>query len=150
MTTKEQERKALGQIKKIIEGLGPDSYVGIAFEGCAVIAEENINNDFACSMKQRAEAAEKDAKRIGDLYTKAIARADELEKKCDEAYEEITAEAKRRANVADSLRITLEKETARADDAAQIAAALEAENAKMRQEIIELKAKLYDMITAAG
>ena len=45
--------------KKIVEELGENSYVGTAFEGCFEIAEENINNDFACSMKQRAEAAEK-------------------------------------------------------------------------------------------
>ena len=43
--TKDQERKALGQIRKIIESLGPDSYVGAAFEGCFDIAESNIEND---------------------------------------------------------------------------------------------------------
>lgn len=58
MTTKAQERKALEQIRKIVEGLGEDSYIGTAFEGCFEIAEENIENDFACSMKQRKEAAE--------------------------------------------------------------------------------------------
>ena len=58
MTTKEQERKALAQIKKIVEGLGEGSYIGTAFEGCFEIAEQNIENDFACSMQQRAESAE--------------------------------------------------------------------------------------------
>lgn len=58
MTTKEQERKALAQIKKIVDSLGEDSYIAAAFEGCFEIAEENIENDFACSMKQRAESAE--------------------------------------------------------------------------------------------
>lgn len=60
--TKEQERKALEKIKKIVEELGEDSYIGMAFEGCFEIAEENIENDFGCSMKQRAEAAEKKLK----------------------------------------------------------------------------------------
>lgn len=59
MTTKEQERKALQQIRKIVEGLGENSYIATAFEGCFEIAKDNIENDFACSMKQRAEAAEK-------------------------------------------------------------------------------------------
>ena len=59
MTTKEQERKALEQIRKIVAGLGEGSYIGMAFEGCFEIAEENIENDFELSMKQRAEAAEK-------------------------------------------------------------------------------------------
>ena len=59
MTTKDQERKALAQIRKIVEGLGENSYIGMAFEGCFDIAEENIDNDFGCSMKQRADAAER-------------------------------------------------------------------------------------------
>lgn len=59
MSTKEQERKALDRIKKIVESLGEDSYIATAFEGCFEIAAENIENDFACSMKQRAESAEK-------------------------------------------------------------------------------------------
>ena len=57
--TKEQELKALAKIKKIVEELGENSYIGMAFEGCFEIAEGNIGNDFGCSMKQRAEAAEK-------------------------------------------------------------------------------------------
>ena len=61
MTTKEQERKALDQIKKIIASLGENSYIGTAFEGCIEDAEYNIENDFACSMKQRVESAEKRA-----------------------------------------------------------------------------------------
>ena len=52
MTTKEQELKALEKIKKIVEELGEDSYIGMALDGCFEIAEDNINNDSACSMKQ--------------------------------------------------------------------------------------------------
>jgi len=81
MTTKEQERKALEQIRKIVAGLGEDSYIGIAFEGCFEVAEENIENDFACSMKQRAEAAEKreehhrkEANRFKDMAEESQAR----------------------------------------------------------------------------
>ena len=62
--TKEQERKALAQIKKIVEGLGENSYIGMAFEGCFEIAEENIENDFGCSMKQRWEAAQKEVEAL--------------------------------------------------------------------------------------
>lgn len=62
MTTKEQERKALARIKKIIdevsEGNPTNSYIGMAFEGCIEDAEQNIENDWGLSWKQRAEAAE--------------------------------------------------------------------------------------------
>lgn len=61
MTTKAEEYKALEQIKKIVSALGADSYIATAFEGCFEVAEGNIDNDFACSMKQRAESAERQA-----------------------------------------------------------------------------------------
>lgn len=54
--TKDQEREALEKIKAILDTLGPDSYIGTALEGCLEIAAENIENDWACSMKQRVEA----------------------------------------------------------------------------------------------
>lgn len=57
--SKEEERKALNKIKKIVDELGENSYIGAAFDGCFEIAEDNIGNDFCCSMKQRTEAAEK-------------------------------------------------------------------------------------------
>ena len=56
IATKEQERKALEQIKRIVEVLGEDSYIGMAFEGCFEMAETNIENDWGCSWKQKAEA----------------------------------------------------------------------------------------------
>ena len=49
-STKDQERKALEQIAKIIESVGgKDSYIGIAFAGCIEMAQSNIDNDFADS-----------------------------------------------------------------------------------------------------
>lgn len=57
MTTKERERQALAQIRKIVAVLGEESYIGKAFEGCFEIAEENINNDFMISMKERYDTA---------------------------------------------------------------------------------------------
>ena len=71
MSTKEQERKALEQIRSIVASLGADSYVGIALEGCLEIAEENINNDFACSMKQRLGTAENELQKKTEELSKA-------------------------------------------------------------------------------
>ncbi|WP_320973319.1 hypothetical protein [Enterocloster bolteae] len=59
MTTKEQERKALEKIRKIVEELGENSYIGTAFEGCFRDAEDNIEDDAAYSMKSRFEYSEK-------------------------------------------------------------------------------------------
>ena len=62
--TKQQERDTLAEIRKMVEELGPQSYIGTALEGCLEIAEQNIDNDFGCSMQQRAEAAEE---KVADL-----------------------------------------------------------------------------------
>nr|DAE40810.1 MAG TPA: hypothetical protein [Caudoviricetes sp.] len=66
--TKDQERDALATIKKLVEDLGPQSYLATAFEGCFQDAEDNIENDFAFSMKARYEAAEEKLRELGGDY----------------------------------------------------------------------------------
>ncbi|MCD7891630.1 MAG: hypothetical protein LUG26_07795 [Ruminococcus sp.] len=94
MTTKEQELRALEKIRKIVEELGDDSYVGTALEGCFEIAEDNIGNDFACSMKQRAESAEKRAEELDGTasyysaeYDKALEEISRLRKQLEKEQE---------------------------------------------------------------
>ncbi len=72
ISTKEQERKALDQIRKIVENLGPNSYVGTALTGCFDVAEDNIENDFGCSLYEEAEQhAQQEAKaKIAELEAK--------------------------------------------------------------------------------
>lgn len=43
--TKEQERETLRKMKKMVEKLGPDSYIGAALKGVWEIAERNIDLD---------------------------------------------------------------------------------------------------------
>ena len=57
--SKDTEREYLGRIKNILDALGPNSYCAMAFEGCVEDAEENIDNDFAVSMKGRWESEKK-------------------------------------------------------------------------------------------
>lgn len=87
MATKEQERKALEQIRKIVEGLGEDSYIGVAFEGCFEIAENNIESDFFCSMKQRMETAERTVKIYGEEREGLKSRAEHLERQLERELE---------------------------------------------------------------
>lgn len=86
MTTKEQERKALAQIEKILGTLDRDSWVNTAFAGCVEDARENIENDFANSAKERAEHYEK-------KYNEAKQEA----KEAREALEAMKANAEREA-----------------------------------------------------
>ena len=81
LATKEQERKALEKIKKIVEELGEGSYIRTAFAGCFEIAESNIENDFADSMKERYEQAKEDVEHFKST-------ADTLSKEVDSLREE--------------------------------------------------------------
>ena len=140
--TKEQERKALEQIKKIVEGLGDNSYIGMAFEGCFEIAEENITNDFGCSMKQRADKAAEEAEyfkgaaeNFAAEQEKAQKRVEELEKTVEQLTarrDELLKDAERKENDAVKNWNKFREQEDRADRA--------------EEEIIKLKAKLYDLL----
>lgn len=80
MMSKEMESKILSKIEKLISEAGEGSYIAMAFEGCVDDARENIKNDWGCSMKQRAEAAEKHA-------NDAEAKIKELEQKMEQLRE---------------------------------------------------------------
>lgn len=147
MTTKEQERKVLAQIKKLVEGLGESSYIGTAFEGCFEIAAQNIENDWACSMKDNAETAERklnalelrykqDVEHLQGVKTHLEKKVDDLEKDC----ERLKARVIELNGFLDNERVTICSNEAKAEEQAN-------EIAQQAQEIIELKAKLYDMIT---
>ena len=149
MTTKNQERKALEQIRKIVENLGDDSYIGTAFEGCFEIAEENINNDFACSMKERAEAAEKNIELARKKYEEVKAKLDQTEewnegwhRKCDAMQATIN---KMQEQIDQKNAELHEEKVARGlTEVDRIKTDDEIKN--LKAEIIKLKAKLYDMI----
>ena len=127
MITKDQERKALEQIKKIVDSLGDDSYIGTAFEGCFEIAAKNIENDFACSMKERAEIAERRKRELEIKLVKQDQEITELEAKLMAQDQEL--------DKANNDYIALEDKYNAEHN--QIAL--------MQEEITKLKVKLYDM-----
>lgn len=146
-TTKAQERKALEQIRKIVEGLGENSYIGTAFEGCFEIAEENIENDFGLSMKGRCEEAEKKIKQykvvrdelveenkgLRDAYKVA---AERIESK-NEALNSLQEDCNYWREHCKEVQSNYYNEEARCE-------ALEEKIKEQAQQILELKAKLYD------
>lgn len=143
MTTKEQERKALEQIRKIVEGLGKDSYIGTAFDGCFEIAVENIENDFACSMKERKEAAEaaEDGlrERVAQLQ-KTLAEDNAVIERHAKYIDQLEA---RNNDLLQRLRQT--EETAMEN--LKSLTRYQTKASQQEEEIIRLKAKLYDLIT---
>lgn len=101
--TKEQERKALARIKKIVEELGEDSYIGMAFDGCFDVAEENIENDFACSMRQRAEHAEMEAGKYKKMYEDTAADFEAAEATIAGLEQKVLSTARGRSNQSNPL-----------------------------------------------
>lgn len=139
MTTKEQELKALDKIRAIIAGLGEDSYIGTAFDGCLEDAEENIQNDFALSMKDRWQSAEQkliDAKADAQQAHDALDRT--MDKLLDKEEERKTAKSNADA--------WMEKAVAAENAAAEAAQKI----SDLELEIVHLKAKLYDMMIAGA
>lgn len=135
MVTKEQERKALEQIEKIVSALGADSYIATAFDGCFQDAEENIENDFALSMKGRYLTESKKAKDLRSEVDRLKARTLELEEELKEQKISTDAEHK----------FLLIERGKRVEQGEKIRS-LEAMLHDRDMTVMELKAKLYDMI----
>ena len=102
MTTKDQEREALQQIKALVAELGPNSYIATAFKGVFDIAEENIENDFSGNPVEQAQS-------LGEQLAQRTVQVGQLAEERDEY--------KARAEAAEA-------------------------------QLIILKAKLYDYMTA--
>ena len=145
ITTKEQERKALNKIRKIIAELGEDSYVAAAFEGCFEVAEQNIDNDWACSLKQQVESRDKEIFKL-QLENSNL----KLDLKAEKEYHELalqdlqTISANHETLIVENNRlnaelnnVTLIEETNREYYKDLLA--------MKDDEIIRLKAKLYDL-----
>lgn len=155
MTTKDQERKVLAQIKKLVEGLGENSYVGMAFEGCFEDAEQNIENDFGCSMKDRWETSERELKALKNESKQQIEHLTAVRKQLEKQLEEKTNQAG--AYLKDGmahlsrerdLEEQMEQMTADMD---AMRATVEAADEKLEAkelEIMKLKARLFDLMNA--
>ena len=124
MVSKKEELKALSDIKNILKNLGSHSYVGVALEGCLEIAEENIECDFLCSMKQRCDSANEELSKCKhelEEYHSTV-----------KLFKESTEENKVLREESKKWFCQYHEQAARAD--------------KAENEIIFLKAKLYDLI----
>lgn len=146
--TKQQERDTLEKIRKMVERLGPDSYLAAAFEGCFSLAAENIENDWACSMADRARRAEKRAEELEDKLAESMKDYEAAHAAAHAVAEEKDAEnARLKARIQELLKDSehgreyIDTLSARAREAQRRAEAAEA-------EVIHLKAKLYDLLVA--
>ena len=146
--TKAEEIKALEAIKRILDKAGDDSYIGMAFHGCIEMAQSNIENDFA---NDPMEAIDTLRRKLDEETKKAVDFMEAfkaLKRRCEEDKEAHKSDLfqmqgridKAIAERDEAQRAACEKQCNREDYEAQLKA--------KDDEIIRLKAKLYDMMTA--
>lgn len=136
--TNAQEREALAKIREILEGFDPeDTYIGKAFEGCIEQAEENLSSDWMMSYKGRYD-------NVSEQLHAANVRIIELKKTLnqkDDAIARLMDAKNQLSRELEEVKATYAKldfKLARAKETAD----------GLKQTILELKAKLYDMMTA--
>ncbi len=145
--TKQQERDALEKIQKIVEQLGPNSYLATAFEGCFDLAAENIENDWACSMADRVRRAEKRAAELEDKLAESEKDYEAAHAAAHAVAEEKDAEiAQLKAQLA-QMQETARWNGQRCDEEATAAGEAQRRAEAAEAEVIRLKAKLYDYMT---
>ena len=172
--TKAQEREALAKIREILKDFSPkDTYVGKAFEGCVEQAEENLRYDGKMSWKAEYESKNREVARLTEklaevnkkLRESEVSRVDlpkELNQKDDaigrlanaknQLESQIVGEASIRRDYearigqmeSDYKALQISYEGLKAAKKQETAA----EISDLKQTILELKAKLYDMMTA--
>jgi hypothetical protein len=98
MMTKQEERAALGKIEKILTAAGPDSYIGMAFDGCVEYARSNIENDFGDSWKLNA-----------DKWQRCHNDEHKLRIQCQNRISELAAECEKHIAEKDQLRDQLKE-----------------------------------------
>lgn len=144
--TKEEEYEALNQIRGILKDFDPESTcIGKAFEGCVELAKENIDNEWMFS-----ENRDRDAARLDEILTKTTEKL----RKSEEARVDLTKELNQKddtiARLEDANRQfskEIDQKDAECMDLRGKVWEAEALIGDLKQIIIELKAKLYDMMT---
>ena len=139
MATKAEERKALEEIRRIVEGLGNDSYLAMAFDGCFEMAESNIENDFANNPKTSIEKLKKD-----------LRAANAKIKNADEAYEIVLKREQAEKKELDLAKATLKAEADRATKGWNSFLEMKDKVKALELENMKLKAKLYDLMVKEG
>lgn len=146
--TKQQERDTLEKIRKMVEQLGLDSYLATAFEGCFDLAAENIDNDWACSMADRARNAEKRVAELEDKLSEAVKDYEAAHAAAHAVAEEKDAEIAKLKDQLKQIQETARWNGQKCDEEATAAGEAQRRAEAAEAEAIQLKAKLYDLLVA--
>jgi chromosome segregation ATPase len=144
MTTKQQERDALAKIQKIIADLGNDSYLATTFKGFASEAETNIENDWAMNAYETIDLCREETRTAKTALKEMTERYDGMSRERDIAQRYIDNLEDRDEAKGEAIRALNERLTTVENTNLM----LEDINGELNAEIIKLKAKLYDVMTA--
>lgn len=143
MMSKDQEREVLNKIKKLIDSTGSDSYISAAFDGCIDLATTNIDNDWCMSFKEAAETANSNQLKAEAVAQERAEIIKDLETKV-ECQDEVIKQLEEKN---DTLYKRCQDREAEKIAALEEAIAKQKEVDQLKTEIINLKAKLYDLMT---
>lgn len=133
--SKEEERKALDKISKIIEDLGVGSYLSYAFDGCIELAHQNIREDAAYSFSDQIEDLTRQLTDTESKLGMALNREKMLVEDASRYEKACTAWESKYYNMCD--------EAVKGADANQKA---QERIEELELEVCKLKAKLYDFM----
>ena len=154
--TKAEEYEALNLIRGILKDFDPnETYVGKAFEGCVEQAKQNIDNDWMFSFRSRYENRDRDAAKLDEILTKTTDKLRESEEARVDLVKELNQKNDTIARYIDVVqgkdREISRLKVVRDETYKDLEDKLEEEHQKLEKsqaEILRLKAKLYDVITA--
>lgn len=151
MTSKDQERATLARIRKLVDDLGENSYLGSAFDGAFRLAENNIEDDAAyttkfyideCHKLQAMQRESIDPEQLARLQSEIAGWKqdhDQLQRR-NEYLEGLVEKFEASNKTLGDRNIEL---ASRLDDTRK-------EADRRDVEIMTLKAKLYDLMTATA
>lgn len=139
--TKAEEREALAKIEEILKDFSPkDTHIGKAFEDCVKQAEKNICNDEMFSWRDQYRQYMEERLKNCRLSDKVEALTKTLNQK-DDAIARLEDAKNQLGKDLEGVKVAYAKLEGRLAEATETSDAL-------KQTILELKAKLYDMMTA--
>lgn len=144
IASKADERKAIKKIREIIDNLGEESYTGQAFKGAFEIAESNIDNDFMDSVEAKLQYREQQIENERGNADMFKQQAESLERETAQLkkdYEWLNGLYNRKTDA----HIEAENKYCEEFDK-RIKSEKRIET--LENEVIKLKAKLYDLMTA--
>lgn len=149
--TKQDELNALAKIRKIIKGLGENSYVGTAFDGVFELAERNIEFDAAFSTNFYIEEYHNAGKHERELNNKHEREMEERNRELESMSEKLRNAyevANERQKQINDLQEKLEGMAKLSAQNFTVSVEGEQKLAQAQGEIIKLKAQLYDLLVA--